>query len=131
MLPDSQQQHPLANLLGSKRSVSVVHSLADAPDEKRGQQQRGNQRGCRQSSRLDEYLPPTAPLFLKAWRNLLPNAPAIVFAGVRNRKRLVSREHFREAMQLRLALRARVDMRRRNIASGTLTILVSDQLFFA
>jgi hypothetical protein len=109
----------------------VVHSLADAPGEKRDQQQRGNQPGRRQSSRLNKYLPPMAPLFLEAWRNLLPNTPAVLFARVRNRKRLVSREHFREPIQLRLALRARIDVRCGNFVSGRLTILVSNQLFFA
>src|ERR1700693_1905500 len=126
-----QQQNPLAHLLGGKRRVSVVYALADAPGKKSNQQQRDNQRRRCQSSRLNEHLPPATAFFLQPWRNLLPNLPAVVFARIRNWERLVSCKHFREAMQLRPALRAGVDMRRRSVASGTLTMLVSDQLFFA
>jgi hypothetical protein len=130
MFADSQQHHPLPNLFGCKRGISVVYSLADPPGEKSDEQERGNQSGGRQSSRLKEPLPPAAAPCLEPRRDLLPNAPAVVFAWVRNRQRLVSREHFCETMQLRLALRTRVDMGHRNIASGAVTILVSDQLFF-
>ena len=50
----------------------MVRSLADAPGKKSNQQQRGNQSGRSQSSRLKEHLPPMAAFLRKAWRDLLP-----------------------------------------------------------
>ena len=131
MLSHCQHQYPLRALARPTRPrpgipFSTPVCLVTRPARNATSNSAATSSARGQSPRLKKNIPPVAALFLQPRSNLLPHAPPVLFAGIRNRQRLERRQHPRDALQLRAAFAALRDVRREFLAARSLAILVRD-----
>src|SRR5467141_391628 len=108
---DGDDQDALPNLLRAGDVVRTGVSPRNPPNKKRRNDQGHNRSSRAKPARLEPRLPPCLRSLRQSWRNLLPNAAAVVRAGIGDRQGIESGEDRFDALQFLATFVAGGEMR--------------------